>query len=101
MKNSEKCLQLHRNVDTDKIQELEDTVKILIEQINTLKLELDYRNQELSEIKEELNFTNQELCILNELFTNSLALLPIDEVRELDNDLLASKKPAKSFANNF
>ena len=96
MQNSETCVQIHRNVDDDKIQQLENTVEILTEQIETLKLELDYNNQELSEIKEELTFTNQELCILNELFANSLALLPINEHRELNNNLLASKKPAKS-----
>lgn len=96
MQNSENCVQIHRNVDVDKIQHLENTVEILTEQVETLKLELDYKNQELSEIKEELNYINQELCILNELYTDSLVLLAINEDRELENNLLASKKTAKS-----
>lgn len=96
MQNSETCLKIQKNIDADKIQELEDTVEILTEQIETLKLELDDKNQELSEITKELNCTNQELCVLNELCTDSLALLAINEDRKLDNNLLASKKPAKS-----
>lgn len=96
MQNSETCSEIQRNFDVDKIQELEDTIEILTEQLESLKLELDSKNQELSEIAEELNCTDHELCIINELFTNSLASLPINEVGELDNNPLASKKPAKS-----
>lgn len=96
MKNLESCVQIHRNIDIDKIQELEDTVEILTEQLETLKLELYDKNQELSEITEELNWTNHELCILNQLFTNNLASLPINEIEKLDNKLLVTKKPTKS-----
>lgn len=93
MQNSETYL---KNIDVDKIQELEDTVEILTEQIVSLKLELSCKNQELSELAEELNFTNQELCSANELFTNTFASLPINEAKKLNNNLLADKKPAKS-----
>lgn len=96
MQSLENSVQIPRNVDANKIQQLEDTVEILTEQLESLKLELDSKNQELSEVVEELNCTNHELCILSELFTNSLAQLPINEVGKLDNNLLASKKHAKS-----
>lgn len=56
-------LQVQRDVDADKIQQLEDTVAILIEQIETLKLEIDYKSHELEEIRQELFYTNRELCV--------------------------------------
>lgn len=90
MQNSETCLQIHKGTDADKILQLADAVEILSEQIETLKLELYYKNQELEEIKQELIYTNEELCIINELFFNNLAPLPINRGRELANDLLAS-----------
>jgi chromosome segregation ATPase len=62
--NLETCLQVQRDVNADKIQQLEDTIEILIERIESLKLELNYKNQELEEIKQELVYTNHELCML-------------------------------------
>lgn len=57
-------LKVQRNVDADKIHQLEDTVKILTEKIESLKLELNYKNHEIEEIKQELIYTNHELCIV-------------------------------------
>ena len=57
MKNSGNCLRIYKNVGDDKARQLEDTVAILTEQVEILKLELDCKNQDLLEIKEELNCT--------------------------------------------
>lgn len=90
MQNSETYLQIHDGTDADKILQLIDAVEILSEQIETLKLELDDKNQELEEIKQELLCTNEELRIINELFINNLAPLPINRTKELASELLAS-----------
>lgn len=55
--------QAQRDIETDKIQQLEDTVAILSEQIASLKLELDYKNHKIEEIEQELIDTNHELCV--------------------------------------
>lgn len=60
-------LQVRRNINADKIQQLEETVEILNEQIESLKLMLCYKSHELEEMQEELNYTNHELSVLNEL----------------------------------
>lgn len=97
--NSEICLQVQRNIDADKIQELEDTVEILKEQIESLKLELCYKNHELEEMQKELNYTSRELCVLNELYATSFKPLPINKVKKLSESLLASKKLIKDIAS--
>lgn len=96
MRNSKTCLEKRKNIDLDKIQELEDTVAILTEQIVSLKLELDSKDSELLELAEELNFTNQELCSINELLTNTLVSPPSNEPKKSNKNSLASKKSAKS-----
>lgn len=45
--NLEACLQVQREVELDKIHQLEYTVEILTEKIKSLKLELAPKNQEL------------------------------------------------------
>lgn len=64
-------LQVHRGIGADKIRHLEDTVEILKEQIESLKLDLCHKNYELEEIKQELSSTNHELCAVLELYTAS------------------------------
>jgi hypothetical protein len=46
----ETAFQSQRDADASKIHQLEDSVAILIEQINSLKLELEYKDRELEEI---------------------------------------------------
>ena len=96
MQNLETYLEVQKNNGAEKIHELEDTVEILSEQIESLKLELDLKDRKLSEIAEELSYTNHELCILNEEFANTLASTNINRVEKSVNKSSASKKPAKS-----
>jgi archaellum component FlaC len=91
--NLEISLQVERDIDADKIQQLEDKVKILNEQIESLKLILCYKSHELEEIQEELNYTNHELYVLNELYATSSEALPINEVKKLTKDLLENEQP--------
>lgn len=78
--NSESYLQVKRNIDANKIQQLEETVEFLKEQVESLKLELTYKNHELEEIKQELSYTNHELYTLNKLYVDS-KLVFINEVK--------------------
>lgn len=91
--NPEIYLQLERDIDADKIRQLEDTVEILNEQIESLKLMLCYKNHELEEMQKELNYTNHELCVFNELYATSSESLPINEVKKLIKTLLVNEKP--------
>lgn len=90
--NPESYLQVPRGIDADTIQQLEETVEILKEQIESLKLELCYTNHELEEIKQELNYTNQELCAVNKLSAASSKSVSINEVKKLAKKLLAREK---------
>lgn len=78
----ETYLQVQRDIDADKIQQLEETVKILNEQIESLKLMLCYQSHELEEMQEELNYINHELCVVNELYATSSEPLTINEIKE-------------------
>lgn len=51
MENSETYLQIYKDISINAMLQLEDTLEILSEQLETLKLELDDNNQELEEIK--------------------------------------------------
>lgn len=79
-----------RDIDTDKIQELEETVEFLQEQIESLKQYLYHKNYELQQIEQELDYTNKELCT-----ALNLNPLTIDEAMELTKNLLASYKPTE------
>lgn len=91
--NPEGYFQLERDIDADKIQQLEDKVEILNEQIESLKLMLCYKIHELEEIQQELNYTNHESYVLNELYATSSEPLPINEVKKLIKTLLENEKP--------
>lgn len=89
--NPEIYLQVEAGINADKIQQLEETVEILKEQIESLKLELWYRNYELEEIKQELNYANHELCAVNEFYATSSKLVSSNEVKKLAKNLLVEK----------
>lgn len=78
----ETYLQVQRDIDADKIQQLKETVNILNEQIESLKLMLYYQSHELEEMQEELNYINHELCVVNELYATSSESLPIKKVKD-------------------
>ncbi len=94
--NPESYLQLQGGIDADKIGQLEETVEILKEQIESLKLELCYTSHELEEIEQELNYTNHELCALNKLYAASSKLVSINEVKKLAKNLLVNEKPIRA-----
>ncbi|MEI2579406.1 hypothetical protein [Scytonema sp. PRP1] len=91
IRNAESYLQVLTGIDAQKIQELEEKVEFLLEQIESYKLELCYKNYELQEIKQELSYTNQELCAA----VISTKQLTINEAMELAKKLLASDKPTE------
>lgn len=62
--NLETFLQLQRDVDVNKIQQLEAPIETLIEYIESLKLKLDYKTQKLEKSKQELIYTYHELSVL-------------------------------------
>lgn len=90
---SRNYFQVRRNINADKIRQLEDTVEILNEQIESLKLMLCYKSHELEEMQKELNYTNHELYVVNELYAATSERLDIKEIKELTNNLLVSEKP--------
>ncbi|WP_414585686.1 hypothetical protein [Scytonema sp. PCC 10023] len=89
--NLESDLQAWRGIDAEKIEELEEKVEFLLELIESYKLALCYKNDELQEIKQELSYTNQELCAAL-ISTNQLT---INEAMELGKKLLAREKPTE------
>lgn len=66
--------------------EIEDTVELLQEQVESLKQELHYKELELQQIQQELIFTNQELCGVLKV-----KQLTLDEAKELAKNILASQ----------
>ncbi|GAA6623694.1 hypothetical protein [Scytonema sp. NUACC26] len=68
--------------------EIEDTVELLYEQIETLKQLLYYQELEMQEIRQELHDTNVYLCTA----LNS-PRLTLDEAKEVVKKILVSKKP--------
>ncbi|MBD1836474.1 hypothetical protein H6F61_28285 [Cyanobacteria bacterium FACHB-472] len=66
--------------------EIEDTVELLQEQVESLKQELHYKELELQEIQQELIFTNQELCA-----ALAVKQLTLNEAKELAKRILASQ----------
>ncbi|BAZ26263.1 hypothetical protein NIES4073_71690 [Kalymmatonema gypsitolerans NIES-4073] len=82
------------DLDSGERPEIEDTVELLCEQIETLKQLLQYKELELEEKKQELRDTNEDLCAaLNSPW------LTLAEAKQLVKQLLVSKKPiGKSLA---
>ncbi|NMG22457.1 hypothetical protein [Brasilonema bromeliae] len=68
--------------------EVEDTVELLCEQVQTLKQLLYHKELELQEIQQELLHTNEDLCAA--LNSPSLAL---DSAKESVKEILVSKNP--------
>ncbi|MBV8882442.1 MAG: hypothetical protein JO235_00355 [Chroococcidiopsidaceae cyanobacterium CP_BM_RX_35] len=81
-------MQKHTNFARD--QELEETIEILQAQIESLELELCYKNYELEALKQELKYTNQELSTA----INSQQLT-FAQAEELARYFLATEKPIK------
>ncbi|NMG10812.1 hypothetical protein [Brasilonema sp. UFV-L1] len=77
-------LDLHYSERT----EMEETVELLCEQVETLKQLLYHKELELQEIEQELHNTNEDLYAA--LKSPWLAL---DEAKELVKEVLVSKKP--------
>ncbi|GAB1542836.1 hypothetical protein NUACC21_55100 [Scytonema sp. NUACC21] len=76
------------NINSGERSEIEETVELLCEQVETLKLLLYYKELELQEIEQELRDTNENLCAaLNSPW------LPLDEAKELVKAILSTKKP--------
>jgi hypothetical protein len=68
--------------------EIEHTVELLCEQVETLKQLLYHKELELQDIKQELHDTNEDLyAALNSPW------LELDEAKELVKEILVSKKP--------
>lgn len=68
--------------------ELQDTIEILQEQLESLNQLLLYKELEIQEMEQELLSTNQELCS-----ALSLECLTLEEAKELAKKILASQKP--------
>ncbi|BAY44867.1 hypothetical protein SAMD00079811_24690 [Scytonema sp. HK-05] len=76
------------DLDSGERPEIEDTVELLCEQIETLKQLLQYKQLEIEEIKQELRYTNEDLCAaLNSPW------LTLDQAKQLVKQILVSKKP--------
>lgn len=76
------------DLDSGERPEIEDTVELLCEQVETLKQLLEYKQLELQEIQRELRYTNEELCAaLNSEW------LTLDEAKEVVKKIFVSKKP--------
>ncbi|MBV9386519.1 MAG: hypothetical protein JOZ78_08845 [Chroococcidiopsidaceae cyanobacterium CP_BM_ER_R8_30] len=71
----------------DKNREFEETIEILKAQIESLQLELCYKNHELEAMQQELKYTNQELCAA----INSKSL-NLAKAEELVQEFLAAEK---------
>ncbi|KAB8319992.1 hypothetical protein SD81_009455 [Tolypothrix campylonemoides VB511288] len=76
------------DLDSGERSEIEDTVELLCEQIETLKQLLLYKQLELEEIKQELRYTNEDLCA-----AVNCEWLTFDEAKQLVKQILVSKKP--------
>ena len=76
------------DLDSGARPEIEDTVELLYEQIETFKQLLEYKQLELEEIKQQLRYTNEDLCAaLNSPWVT------LDEAKQLVKQILVSKKP--------
>jgi chromosome segregation ATPase len=94
-------IQVWKNVEAEKIWELEDTVEILNSQIEILKLELCHHSQDLSDLEQELRSTNDELCAAYDLVNTMSKLITINEAKELAKNLLTTGKPIKEVLSEF
>lgn len=83
-------VQSRRVADVYRIRELEERIEILEAQLESLKLELCYKNDELEEMQQELRYTNQELCRAY----NSKPLT-LEQAEKLVSNLLATERPLK------
>jgi len=83
-------VQIGRDTNADRSWEIEDTIDILEAQIESLELELCYKNHKLEEMEQELRYTNQELCTIS----NS-EQLTFEQAEELAIKFLATEKPLK------
>ncbi|WP_414582074.1 hypothetical protein [Scytonema sp. PCC 10023] len=76
------------DLDSGERPEIEDTVELLCEQIETFKQLLEYKQLEIEEIKQELRYTNEDLCAaLNSPWVT------LDQAKQLVKQILVSKKP--------
>jgi len=77
-----------KDLNSGERPEMEDTVELLCEQVETLKELLHYKQLELQEIERELRYTNEDLCAA----LNS-ELVTLDEAKQLVKKILITKKP--------
>ena len=86
--NGDRRITESKDLEASEKPEIEDTVDLLCEQLETLNQLLEWKQLELDQIKQELNYTNKELCAaLNREW------LTLDEAKELVKKILVSKKP--------
>ncbi len=85
-----RSIQACRGIQTDKSWQLQQTVEILKEQIQSLNLELRYKSYELEQVKQS-RYTEHELySIIGSM------LLNIDDTNELTKNLLVCDRLIKN-----
>ncbi len=86
--NRDSLITESKDLEFSEKPEIEATVKLLCEQIETLKQLLQLQQLELYQIQQELNYTNKELCA-----ALNAEWLTLEEAKELVKKILVSKKP--------
>ncbi|MEB3336017.1 MAG: hypothetical protein VKJ46_01045 [Leptolyngbyaceae bacterium] len=77
--------------DTELACLTQDEIEFLREQIDTLKLELSHRDEQLQQVQQELKYTNQELCRAFQINRPSL-----EEAKKLANQVLVRRPFART-----
>lgn len=83
-------VQIVRVTDAHRSWELEDIIKSLEAQVESLELELSYKNYQMEERQQELRYTNQELCA-----ASNLEKLTFAQAEELARNFFVTEKPIK------
>jgi hypothetical protein len=83
-------MQLRKVIESNKTWQLEETVRILKQQVERIKLELHYKSYELEQLKES-KYTEDEVYSII-----STMLLNIDDADELTKNLVVCDRLIKN-----